>query len=155
MGWFSALFAKGDEGIREWVRFDFERNLKKSKGISQLERRLSAVGATINDRDWMHGLKTPMENCIFEGSPFVLTDQPADLLAEYVVEKESTSGRGDWLVHHVNKGVEAILEGEDPQIAKLRAYFLEWFPSAYPIWRDWLTDATLQSISERMDTSRF
>ena len=101
MSWFRAMFAKGGEGVRHWTRLKFQRDLRKSDGLTSFERRLSAAATTIEARNTMNAITTfTMGDCILEAAPIAIhpDELACDILEEYMVCRAyGVSERQDWL----------------------------------------------------------
>lgn len=150
MSWFKALFAKGDEGIRHWTRLKFQRSLASSAAPTSFERRLSALGATIETRNAMNGITAfDMGDCLIEAAPFAMhSDQLAcDLLEEYLIRRATGfSERSDWLEHEINRGLENLLHEPSPLYRHLKVAVAEGYRDTGALWSAWLTPKNREEL---------
>lgn len=149
MGWFKALFDKSDEGSGEFIRMLYKRKLARSSMSTSRARAFSAAAATLESR-WGSMDGFDMESCMFEALPFALLgDDTPDALAAYVIHREDLgSDPSDWLVYQTNRGLNVLLNDDDPQIVNTREWLVEAYPIRYAAWKGWMDDANRARVLE-------
>lgn len=151
MGWLKALFDRSEDGTREYIRLLYKRNLSRSSGHSTFERAISAATATLEARYASLGVEGfGIERCMFEAMPFAfLADDTPDALAEYVHVRENlNSDQAEWLHYQANKGLDVLLESDDPSVERMREWFMEAYPTGFALWKMWINDANQARLTE-------
>jgi hypothetical protein len=122
--------------------------------------RAIATAASILEARWGGRDGYDFETCMFEALPFaMLGDDVPDALAEYVNVRENLlehmleggnldTGASDWLIYQTNKGMNVLLNDDDPQLVNTREWLIEAWPDRFAQWKGWLDKANRARVME-------